>query len=130
MKARKGGEAVNGNILGEYAEKIYKFALSKTFSEDEAEELSQEILLNALCSMPKLRDESRFEPWLWSLASNTARAFRRARGRQRAMFVYNAPEYLFEEAGESGFGDLEREETYSLLREKIAMLSTPFQDTA
>lgn len=128
MKARKGGEAVNGNILGEYAEKIYKFALSKTFSEDEAEELSQEILLNALCSMPKLRDESRFEPWLWSLASNTARAFRRARGRQRAMFVYNAPEYLFEEAGESGFGDLEREETYSLLREKIAMLSLIYRE--
>ena len=62
------------SILADYVDRIFKFALSKSISEYEAEELSQEILLTAMTSLPKLRDESRFEPWLWSLAANTARS--------------------------------------------------------
>lgn len=50
------------HIMTEYVDAIYKFALSKCFSEQEAEELSQEILLTAITALPKLRDESRFEP--------------------------------------------------------------------
>ena len=119
---------MNNIILTEYTERIYKFSLSKTFSEDEAEELSQEILINAVRSLPKLRDESRFEPWLWSLAQNTARVFRRKQSKQRAMFVYDAPEYLLKEDEEIGFEDSEKEEAYSLLREKISMLSRIYRD--
>ena len=112
------------SILTDYVDRIYKFALSKSFSEDEAEELSQEILLTALTSLPKLRDESRFEPWLWSLAANTARSFRRYQGRQRAMFVYDAPEEMVDIPVPSD----DSEELYSSLRERIAMLSELYRD--
>ncbi len=115
---------MDSSILTEYVDSIYKFSLSKTFSEHEAEELSQEILLTASASLSKLRDESRFEPWLWSLAVNTARAFRRRQGRQRAMFVYNAPEDM----AVIPVPDDNSEELYSLLREKIAMLSQMYRD--
>lgn len=112
------------HIMTEYVDAIYKFALSKCFSEQEAEELSQEILLTAITALPKLRDESRFEPWLWSLAVNTARAFRRSQGRQRAMFVYDAPEEL----ANTPVPDDDSEELYSELRKKIAMLSKAYRD--
>ena len=39
-------------IIAEYIDKIYAFAVKKTFSEQEAEELSQEILLTALTAFP------------------------------------------------------------------------------
>ncbi len=110
--------------IEKYVDKIYAYALAKTFSEAEAEELSQEILLTAITSLPKLRDENRFEPWLWGLAANVAKSFRRSMGRQRAMFVYNAPEEMLD------LPVLEDsdEELYSLLREKIAMLSKLYRD--
>ena len=94
MKA-KGGD--NMAMITDYIDRIYKFALSQTFSEDEAEELSQEILLAALSSMKNLRDERKFEPWLWRLAKNVAAGFRRKMGKQRAMFVYDVPESAVED---------------------------------
>lgn len=115
---------MESTILTGYIDRIYKFALSRTFSEDEADELSQEILLTAVTALPKLRDESRLEPWLWSLAANTARAYRRSKGKQRAMFVYNAPESLLEEA----VLDDNSEELYAQLREKIVMLSKMYRE--
>lgn len=110
--------------IADYMEKIYAYARKKTFSEEEAEELSQEILLTALTSFPKLRDHTRFEPWLWGLAANVTKSFSRSMGRQRAMFVYNAPEEMFD------IPVLEEsdEELYSMLREKISMLTKLYRD--
>lgn len=115
---------MDGRILTNYIDKIFQFALGKTFSEDEAEELTQEILINVITSMGRLREEEKFEPWLWALASNTARSFRRGRSKQRAMFVYNAPLELYEEP----FEEENDEELYSLLREKIAGLSKIYRE--
>lgn len=115
---------MESTILTKYIDKIYKFAISRTFSEDEADELSQEILLNAVVSLPKLREERKFEPWLWGLAENTSRSFRRKLGKQRAMFVYNAPESLIEEVEL----DENDEELYDTLREKIVMLSKMYRE--
>lgn len=125
MKAVKGGEyTMDKSIIAEYTDKVYAYAVSKTFSNDEAEELSQEILLTAISELSKLRDESRFEPWLWSLASNVAKMFRRGMGKQRAMYVYDAP-YEFIEDDVLSDSD---EELYALLREKIAMLARIYRD--
>lgn len=111
-------------IIAEYIDKIYAFAVKKTFSEEEAEELSQEILLTALAAFPKLKDEKRFEPWLWGVAVNTAKTFSRHMGRQRAMYVYNASESMLD----LPVLEDDSEELYSLLREKISMLSEIYRE--
>ncbi len=111
-------------IIAEYIDKIYAFAVKKTFSEQEAEELSQEILLTALTAFPNLKDENRFEPWLWGVAVNTAKTFSRRMGRQRAMYVYNASESMFE----TPVLEDNSEELYSLLRRKIGMLSKIYRE--
>lgn len=111
-------------ILEEYAERIYAWSRSRTFSEEEAEDLSQEILYQAISGLKNLRDESRFEPWLWGLAANCAKVFRRKKGKERALYLYDVSEAeLFEEEN-----DTENEELYDLLREKIAMLSKSYRD--
>ena len=115
---------MDSRILIGYIDKIFQFALGKTFSADEAEELTQEILINAIASMERLREEEKFEPWLWALAANTARSFRRGKSKQRAMFVYNAPLELYEEPQM----DESNEEVYALLREKIAGLSKIYRE--
>lgn len=111
-------------MITEYIDRIYKFALTQTFSEDEAEELSQEILLAVLSSVHDLKEESKFEPWLWRLAKNVASGFSRKKGKQRAMFVYDVPESAVED---TAFTETE-EELYSRLREKISMLSKIYRE--
>ena len=76
---------MQAEIFEQYVDRVYAFAVNRTSSQEEAEELSQEILFTAVRCLPKLRDESRVEPWLWGLAENVTRTFRRMRGKQRAM---------------------------------------------
>ena len=86
---------MNYNTIESYVERVYGFAVNHTFTRDEADELSQEILITAVRELPRLKDRSKFEPWLWGIAGNTAKSFRRRMGKQRAMYSYNMPEDLF-----------------------------------
>lgn len=115
---------MDSKILEAYADRVYGYAVNRTFSRDEADELSQEILLTALQELPKLRNEERFEPWLWGVANNVAKTFRRRMGKQRAMYSYDIPEDLsiFDEY------TVESEELYDRLRTRISMLSAAYRD--
>ena len=105
-----------------YIEKVYGYAVNRTYCREEADELAQEILFTVFRELPKLRDESKFEPWLWSVAANVTRSFRRSMGKQRAMYSYDTLESLSFE--DEYFKGEEEEEIYASLREKIAMLSS------
>lgn len=111
--------------LSPYLDRIYGYAVKRTYSREEADELTQEIVLAALRAMPELRDESRFEPWLWGVAANVTRVFRRMQGKQRAMYAWDALETLSDTPAPEDEG-LEAE--YDRLRGKIAGLSAIYRD--
>jgi len=105
--------------IEEYIEKVYGYAVNHTYTRDEADELSQEILLTVIRELPRLRDDSKFEPWLWGVANNVTKFFSRSMGKNRAVYFYDVLENMpYEE-----FDDSENEEIYDFLRTKIAMLS-------
>lgn len=112
------------DIIESYVEQVYGYAVRRTFSREEADDLSQEILFTLIRELPKLRDEDRFEPWLWGVAGNVAKSFRRSMGKQRAMYSYDCLEDL---ACEDEYG-AENEELYACLRAKIAALSSIYRD--
>ncbi len=110
--------------IKDYIEKVYGYAVRHTYSREEADELSQEILLTAIRELPKLRDDGRFEPWLWGIAKNVTRSFSRTMGKNRATYSYDIPEDLtYEQNDADGSEDI-----YDLLRTKIAMLSKIYRD--
>lgn len=114
---------MNHDIIKGYIEKVYGYAVKRTYSSDEADELSQEILFTVVRELPRLKDKSKFEPWLWGIANNVTKSFRRNMGKQRAMYSYNVPEnLLYQEQYD------ESDETYDHLRTKIAMLSAIYRD--
>ena len=115
---------VKHGIIENYIEKVYGYAVKRTYYREEADELAQEILFTAVRELPKLRDESKFEPWLWGIAKNVTKTFRRDLGKQRAMYSYDIPENLFYE--DRYFDD--SEEIYDSLRTEIAMLSAKYRD--
>lgn len=110
--------------IADYVDKVYAYAIRRTYSDEEAADLSQEILFTLVRELPNLRDESRFEAWLWGVAANVTKTFRRTMGKQRAMFSYDYPMELLSD--EEDFS--EKDEIFALLREKIAMLSAIYRD--
>ncbi|MBQ8632791.1 MAG: hypothetical protein IJ420_04225, partial [Lachnospiraceae bacterium] len=75
---------MNPEIIEPYVDKVYAYAIKRTFTEEEAADLSQDILYTVLRELPKLREESRFEPWLWGIAGNVTKSFSRKQGKQRS----------------------------------------------
>lgn len=75
------------SLIEDSIEAIYAYARRHTFNTDEAEELAQEICL-ALCrSAGAVRSEALYG-WLWGVARNVARSYRRNAGRLRANIVF------------------------------------------
>ena len=115
---------VKPEIIEDYIEKVYGYAVNHTYTCDEADELSQEILLTVIRELPRLRDDSKFEPWLWGIANNVAKSFRRSMGKNRATYSYDVLENVpYEE-----FDEDETEELYDFLRNKISMLSEIYRN--
>lgn len=110
--------------IEDYIEKVYGYAINHTYTRDEADELSQEILLTVIREFPKLRDDSKFEPWLWGITNNVAKSFCRSMGKNRVTYSYDVLENVpYEESDED-----ESEELYDFLRTKIAMLSEIYRN--
>ena len=111
-------------MLVNYVDKILSFSQNRTYSKDEAEELTQEILLQAVKNISTIKDIDKFEIWLWGVANNTLKSFRRNRGREREIYssedigaqIYN-DEYIFEQ-----------DEIYNILRKNIAYLSACYRE--
>lgn len=115
---------IDADILGGYAERVYGYAVRRTYTRDEADELAQEILFTAVKELPRLRDEGRFEPWLWGIAGNVTKTFRRSMGKQRAMYSYDTLESL---TCEDTLSDSDAE-LCARLREKLAGLSAIYRE--
>lgn len=112
------------NILEKYIERIYGYALNNTYNTEEAKDLSQEILLTAVKELPYLRDESKFEPWLFGIARNVLKVFRRKKAKEKALYYYDVlDEYPDNDE------DYEKIELYNRLRKHIAMLSSIYRET-
>lgn len=115
---------MNPEVIERYVDKVYAYAIKRTFTEEEAADLSQDILCTVLREIPKLRDESRFEPWLWGIADNVTKSFSRKQGKQRALFTYDVPEDIMQDEKPED----DHEELYAILRAKIAGLSKMYRD--
>ncbi|MBE6560424.1 MAG: RNA polymerase sigma factor [Ruminococcaceae bacterium] len=118
---------VDPAILEKYTDSVYGYALRRTYTRDEADELSQEILLTALRSLPTLRDESRLDGWFWGVAENVTRTFRRYQGRRRAMYAFDVPEMWVDSIAEMEEKH-EYEELCARLRMRITRLSALYRD--
>ena len=111
-------------MLVNYVDKILSFSKYRTYSKDEAEELAQEIFLRAVKNISTVRDINKFEGWLWGVANNTLKSFRRERGREREI-------YSSEDIDAQIYYDeynFEQDDVYEILRKNISQLSSYYRD--
>ncbi len=115
---------MDNEILVKYINKIFSFSQRRTYSREEAEELAQEILLQAAKTITAIKDIDKFEAWLWGVANNTLKSFSRNRGREREMY---SSDDLDEQPYNDEY-DFEQNELYDTLRKNITQLSACYRD--
>jgi len=117
---------MDNEIFVKYINKILSFSQNRTYSQEEAEELTQEILLQAMKNVSTINDINKFEAWLWGVANNTLKSFRRDRGRIREMYssenLEKIDEHMYDEY------EFEQDDVYNTLRKNITQLSACYRD--
>ncbi len=108
--------------------RIFGYAVRRCENLTEAEELAEEILFAALSSLHTLRDETCFEGWLWGLAANVTKAFRRKCARRRALYSYDALDEALLSEEPDYFAAEETAAEYAAVRREIAMLGAKYRD--
>ncbi|MCL1787088.1 MAG: RNA polymerase sigma factor [Defluviitaleaceae bacterium] len=107
-------------------DKTFPWAMIRTFSREEAEELTQEIMYQAIKSIGELKDPAKFEPWFWRLAHIQWQVFKRGKAKARNLISFNALP-----AGALAYEDTHHfiaGETYQNLRRRIAQMSAMYRD--
>ncbi|MCL2405390.1 MAG: sigma-70 family RNA polymerase sigma factor [Defluviitaleaceae bacterium] len=107
-------------------DKTFAWAVTRTFSREEAEELAQEIVFQAVVSIGELRDAAKFEPWYWRLANIQLQVFKRGKAKARSYISYDVLSDADMMSADSY--DFITEEECQELRRHIAQMSAAYRD--
>ena len=84
-RAKMGNKDVLEEIIRRIQDKIYGLALRMLFIPADAEDASQEILVKVITHLGTFKGESRFETWVYSIASNHLLTTRKCRAERWQM---------------------------------------------
>ena len=114
--------------IEETAKTVFLYCLARTNSKDEAEDLSQDILLEILKSACNLRDDKAFYNFMWAVANNVYKNWCKKKAKQRQTFCgldENLPD-----ASEDLDSVLTNSEDINLLRRELSFLSEKYRTAA
>lgn len=109
------------DIYQEYARTVYKYLLSKTHSEDLAEELTQETFYQALRSIDRFDETCKISTWLCAIAKNQLLSYWRKHPQTENLEDANL---TLESAETDVLGSLER----IALIKKLHLCPEPFRE--
>ena len=84
-QARAGNRAAFEQLVGLFQGDIFRMAYYRTHSSMDAEDLTQEVFMQAFKNLSRLKTAERFRSWLFKIALNRVRDFNRKK-RFRALF--------------------------------------------
>lgn len=82
-KARAGSRSAFEQLAGLFHDGIFRMVYYRTRSQMDAEDLTQDIFIQAFRSLSDLNSVDRFKSWLFSIAMNRVRDFHRRKKLQR-----------------------------------------------
>ena len=114
-----------GTISRESLDKVYRFALRRTSSTEDAQDVAQDIAVELVRSLPCRKGGGSFDAWMWTIANRTFWRWLDQRRRRVALYAVNAldEEVLGTEDSEPE-REIERREELGLLRREIALLAS------
>ena len=127
-RAQKGDVAAFSELVARYQDRIYRFLVRLTRSQDDALELIQETFLSAYQALARWRPDARFTTWLFRIARNEA--FDWLRRRKLVEFVALGDEQDFDIADPAPTPDkaLETAQRLRALERAFARLPTEHRE--
>lgn len=116
-------------LLNEYLEKIYFFALKKTASKDEADDLAQEIVSEVLTSLSRGSKPVDFAYWMWAVARNHYSKW--AKNKNKLNQVMEMDDSAIETAVDKDLSVEEQiiyNENIYLLKRELSLLTSYYRD--
>jgi len=98
-RARQGNRQCFQDLVSMFQEDIYRLAYFRTYSQMDAEDLTQDVFEQAYRKMNSLHDPKRFRAWLYSIAVNRCNDFLRKRKFLALLQVRTAQEQDFMNSG-------------------------------
>jgi len=98
--ARDGNRGSFQELMIMFQEDIYRLAYYRTFSQMDAEDITQEVFVQAYRKIKTLHDPQRFRAWLYTIAVNRCNDFLRKKKYLFLLQSRSAREQEVEEAGE------------------------------
>jgi len=109
-------------IITEYLEKIYGFAIKKSFSYDEAEEISAEIVKEVYVSLLKADYIANLDGYIWRIGEHTYAKYVSQKKKHEGISIDNV-DIPFALSYDQDFAVLEDSEEFLRLRREIAYLT-------
>jgi RNA polymerase sigma-70 factor (ECF subfamily) len=113
---RRRMELTPEQVVRDHAPKVYSLAFRLLGNAADAEDVTQDVLLQVVRKLDTFRGEAALPTWLYRITVNAALAFRRKRAAQQAHLSDASPDEITEEDG--GHGPLHR---WSLTPEQEAL---------
>ena len=98
-KARDGNRISFQELVSIFQEDIHRLVYYRTYSQMDAEDITQEVFVQAYRKLKSLNDTQRFRPWLYSIAVNRCNDFLRKRKLLSLLQFKSAREQEFMETG-------------------------------
>ena len=98
-KARNGNRMSFQELVSMFQEDIYRLAYYRTYSQMDAEDITQEVFVQAYRKFKSLNDTKRFRAWLYSIAVNRCNDFLRKRKYLSLLQFRSSQEHEIMEAG-------------------------------
>ena len=114
--------------IEETAKTVFSYCLARTNSKEDAEDLSQDILLQILKSACNLRDDRAFYNFMWAVANNVYKDWCKKKVRQRQTF-HELDEDLPDDS-EDLDSALINNDDINLLRREMSLLSEKYRTAA
>ena len=100
-KARDGNRFSFDELVSMFQEDIYRLVYYRTFSRMDAEDITQEVFVQAYRKLKSLNEMQKFRSWLYSIAVNRCNDFLRKRKFLYLLRIRSAQEQEFMEEGKS-----------------------------
>lgn len=118
-KAKMGSKEVLEEIVRRIQDKIYGIAIRMLFIPADAEDATQEILVKIITHLGTFKGESRFDTWVYRVASNhllTARKYRA----ERWELTFEKTEHMIKEASHDNGAFIEAEQNLIIEETRIS----------
>jgi len=86
-KAKLGDRRAFGKLVNKYQNKVLYLAYDLLGNYIDAQDVAQNVFLQAFQNITYFRDESSFSTWIYKITTNAAIDFQRSKRRRRALFI-------------------------------------------